>query len=107
MEPGLGALPGFVFWRAAANSAAVKSLEIFTGVTVGVFQRSNTFFITIAIDLKSAPLYFPILRRCAAMALAGTVNKGKSGVSSPISEVVNNASCRFAGLWKVDVLNRL
>ena len=46
VESGHGALPGFVFWRATANSASVKSAETLIGVAVGVLQRSATSFDT-------------------------------------------------------------
>ena len=71
-ESGPGALPGFVFWRADANSAVLQSPpKILTGVAVDVFQRPNTSFDTSRVDLLPAPSYFPFLRNCVAMALAG------------------------------------
>ena len=73
IELGRGASPGFVFRRATANFAAVKSLKILIGVAVGVLQRSDTFFDTSRVDLRLAPLFFPFLMSCAAIiALAGT-----------------------------------
>ena len=47
---GPGALPGFVLWRVAANSVAVKSLDILTGVTGGFLHQSDTFFDTSPAD---------------------------------------------------------
>ena len=64
------AIHSFVFRRAAANSAAVKSPEILTGVAVGVFQRSDTSFDTSRVDSQSALSYFPFLKSCAAMVFA-------------------------------------
>ena len=45
IDSSFGALPRFVFWRAAANSAALKSPEILTSDDVGAFQRLDTFVI--------------------------------------------------------------
>ena len=42
MESGPEALPGFKFWRAAANSLCEKLSEIFTGSGVVALQRSDT-----------------------------------------------------------------
>ena len=42
MESGHGALPGFKYWRAAANSLCEKVSEIFTGSGVAALQRSDT-----------------------------------------------------------------
>ena len=66
-------LPGFVFWRAAANCAAVISPEILTSV-VGHWcpPTERHFFDSNLVDSGSASSYFPFLRNCAAMALAGT-----------------------------------
>ena len=71
---GPGALSSFVFWSAAANSAAVKSSEVLTltDIAVDVVYRSFTFFDTIQVDLRSALSYFPFLKSWAAMAFVGT-----------------------------------
>ena len=50
IESGPGALPSLVFYRAAANSAAVKSRETLIGVAVGVLQWSDTFLGTSLVD---------------------------------------------------------
>ena len=63
-----GALPGFVFWRVAADSGAVKISEILTGVAVGVLQRSDAVFERSRVDSRSAALYFPFFKSCTAMA---------------------------------------
>ena len=56
--------PSFVFWRVAANSAAVKPPEKLTGVAGDVLQRSDTAFDTSRADSRSAPLYFSFPRSC-------------------------------------------
>ena len=61
----------FFLWRTAANSAAVKLPETLIGAAVGVLQISDSSFHTSQVDSRSAPSYFPFLRRCAVMALAG------------------------------------
>ena len=42
MESGPEALPGFKFWRAAANSFCEKLSEIFTASGAVALQRSDT-----------------------------------------------------------------
>ena len=42
MELGPGALPGFKYWRAAANSLCEKLSEIFTASGVVALQMSDT-----------------------------------------------------------------
>ena len=66
------ALPGFLFWKAAANYAVVKPTEEVIIVAVGVLQRSHTSFDIIRIDSRLTPLYFPFVKSCAAVALCGT-----------------------------------
>ena len=43
IELGLRALASIVFYRAAANSAAVKSPEILTSVVIRALQMSDIF----------------------------------------------------------------
>ena len=58
VESSSGTLPCFVFWRAAANSAAIRSAEILSDVDV--LQPSDTFN-TSRVNSRSAPLNFPFL----------------------------------------------
>ena len=74
-ESGPGTLHSFVFWRAAVNSAAVKSPpQILTGVALGVLQQSDTTYDTSRVNSRSALSYFPFLKSSTAMALARTGN---------------------------------
>ena len=66
------ALLGFVFWRTAANFAAVKSPEKLIGVAFGVLRRSDTSFDTSRVNSRSAPSYFPFLTSRAPMTVAET-----------------------------------
>ena len=62
----------FCFWKTVANFAAVKSPEILAGDDVDAFSRSDTSFNTSRVDSQLATSYFPFLRNCAAIAIAGT-----------------------------------
>ena len=71
LESGPGALtPSFVFWRVAANLAAVKPPEILSGVAVDVLQQSDTTFDTNRVDSRSASLFF-VSEELSFLTLAG------------------------------------
>ena len=53
-------LPGFVFWKAAGNSAAVKSSKILTGVAVVSSKGLTLLFKRVELTRNQHPRIFPV-----------------------------------------------
>ena len=68
VELGLGALPGFIFWRVAANSASVKPPEILIVVAFVVLQDRVLILIQVELTrgqhLRISRFKRPVMRWC-------------------------------------------
>jgi len=69
MESGLGAFPGFICWRARANSSEANSPEIHLSLGVEILQMSDISLFTSLSDSWCLVLYVPFFTSCDVMEL--------------------------------------
>ena len=102
IRSGPGALPGFSFWRASANSVGENSPVKEEPLGVGIFQSSEVSSLTSLVVSRSLVSYFPFCISCEAMAFAEIGHWRVGCLERPVSLLIMVHALRLEWVKSMD-----